>query len=293
MKGMKNVKRFLILPIILSFCLVGIANASDIAFYIGQPNPDGWYNIPTMFDDVDTMIAEIGSMFDDVQQFDDDHLDDFGAWADANTDDGEFDIIWLNGCTPSCLYQFPNVDADGSRAEEWLDGGDMLINVADWFAYCSYEGGARKADNGGTGAANILDLSAGIIVSADNTKLKVTPTGEKYMPSLGNSCITFRPVVLSQVTGDWELAAAFATSGGDDDPDEMYADPVVIHNTKTDGYVAFINQAAGSGPPSWLDDRGLSCAEFIGNWVGEVIGLKAVEPADKLSTTWGRIKCAK
>ena len=67
---------------------------------------------------------------------------------------------------PSCLYQFPNVNADGSRAEKWLDGGNMIINVGDWFAYCSYEvGGVRQADNGGTGAANILDLAAGVIVS--------------------------------------------------------------------------------------------------------------------------------
>jgi len=264
--------------------------ASDIAFYVGHPNTDGWYDVDTMLKDVETIITKTGNLFMDVQQFDDDHLDEFGQWADTNTDDGEFDIIWLNGCVPSCLYQFPNVDPDGSRAEKWLDGGDMLINVGDWFAYCSYEGGARQADNGGQGAANILDLSSGIIVSADNSQMKVTPTGKKYMPSIGDSCITYRPVIPSAVTGDWEIAAIFASSGGKDDPGEAQADPICIHNTETGGYVVFINQAAGSGPPGWLDDRGLACAEFIENWVGEMIGLLAVEATDKLSTTWGTLK---
>ncbi len=290
MKGLS-----IILSLILSLCLGGIVYASDIAFYIGQWNTDGWYDA-SQFDDVDTIIAETGKLFKDVQQFDDDQLDDFGAWAEANTDDGKFDIIWLNGCTPSCLYPNPNQEPDGSVAELWLDGGDMIINVGDWFAYCTYEGGprggkGRGGDNGGNGAANILDLSAGIITGA-TVNLKVTPTGKKYIPSLEDPCKTDRPIVLSAVTGDWEVAAAFATTGGDDDPKETHADPVVLHNTKTDGYLAIINQAAG-GPGGWLDDRGAVCAEFIGNWAADVLGFKTVEPADKLSTTWGRIKLAK
>jgi thioredoxin 1 len=61
--------------------------------------------------------------------------------------------------------------------------------------------------------------------------------------------------------------------GGTDDPNaEAQADPVVLHNTDTGGYVAFINQAL-DGPDGWIDDRGLTCAEFIGNWVRNVVGL--------------------
>jgi len=252
------------------FCTM--AMASDIAFYVGQWNTDGWYDA-SQFDDVETIIAETGHLFKDIQQFDDDQFDEFGAWVEERTNDGKMDIIWLNGCTPSVLYQFPNVNPDGSRAEEWLDGGNMIINVGDWFAYCSYEGGSRQADNGGTGAANILDLSSGIITSADNTQLKVTPTGKEYIPSLNDPAITYRPIVLSVVQAPWEVAAIFASTGGTDNAGaEAQADPVVIHNTETGGYVAFINQAAG-GPSGWIDDRGLTCAEFIGNWVNTVVGL--------------------
>ncbi len=271
--------------LMLLFCVS--VHASDIAFYVGQWNVDGWYDA-SQFDDVEKIINTTGDMFEDVQKFDDEQLDNFKTWAEARIDDGKPDIIWLNGCMPSCLYPFPNLEPDGSVAERWLDGGNMIINVGDWFAYCSYEGGGRKADNGGTGAANILDLSSGIIVSADNTVLEVTETGAKYLPSIDDPCQTYRPVALAQVQDPWEVAAIFASQGGSDDPaKEVWADPVVIRNTETDGYLAIINQAGNAG---WLSDRGQVCAEFIKNWVGERFELLAVEPAGKITATWGEVK---
>ena len=77
--------------------------ASDIAFYVGQFNTDGWYG-EEQFTDVETIIAETGHLFNDIQQFNDDDLTfaAFNAWVDKRTDDGIMDIIWLNGCTPSC-----------------------------------------------------------------------------------------------------------------------------------------------------------------------------------------------
>jgi hypothetical protein len=242
--------------------------ASDMALYVGAPNVDGWYSVAGVTKDAATIVDRTGHLFKDVQKFGDNDFAAFGEWVDKNTDDGELDIIWLNGCVPSVLYPFPNLQPDGSRIEKWLDGGNMIINVGDWFAYCSYEGGSRRADNGANGAANILDLSAGIIVSADNTTLTVTADGHKYLPSLPATVVTYRPVVPSAVVAPWKVAAVFAQNAAG-----TQADPIVIHNTVTNGYVAFINQSAGGGPPGWLADRGLTCAEFIINWVNTVIGL--------------------
>ena len=271
--------RNIVFVFVVAFVFCTTAMASDIAFYVGAPNVDGWYDVDSQFADVETIIAETGSLFNDIQQFDDDQYDEFGAWIEERTNDGKMDILWLNGCMPSVLYPFPNLEPDGSLVEEWLDGGNMIINVGDWFGYVSYEGGSRNADNGPSGAANILDLSSGIIVSADNTSLTVTPTGHEYLPSLNDPAITYRPVVISAVEAPWEVAAIFASPGGTDDAEaEAQGDPIVIHNTETDGYVAFVNQSAGSGPPGWIDDRGLTCAEFIGNWVNEVIGLGTGNP---------------
>jgi len=253
-------KLALVCIVALAFSTMAMAN--DIAFYVGQWNVDGWYS-EQQFDDVDTIITQTGHLFKDIQQFDDDQFDAFGAWVEANTADGEMDIIWLNGCTPSVLYANPNVDADGSPAETWLDNGNMIINVGDWFAYCTYEGGSRGADNAGSGAQNILDLS-GPIADSGQGSMEVTAIGQEYIPSL-NAVTSDRPVVLGSVAAPWEVAAIFAENAAG-----THADPVVIHNTETGGYFAAINQASGA---NWVDDRGLVCAEFIGNWVSVVVGL--------------------
>lgn len=280
--------RQLLIFFVIMMSICAYAYSTDIAFYAGEPNIDGWYTVAEMEENIATIKAEVGNMFQNVSEFGDDKLDELAKWAEARTKDGKLDIIWLNGCVPSSLYPFPNQKPDGSVIENWLDGGNMIINVGDWFGYVSYEGGGRKAENGSTGAANILDLAAGIIYSADNTKMTTTADGKKYLPSIGGSCISYRPIALAQVTGDWEVAAVFASITGDEKA--TGADPVVIHNAKTDAYVAFINQAAGAGPPGWLEDRGKTCSELIKNWVAEKVGLKAVESAGKLSSTWGEIK---
>lgn len=279
-------KIMLILGLVLIFCTG--AYSADIAFYVGEPNIDGWYTAAEMVKNVKTVKDMTGKMFQTIAEFDDKQLDDFAKWAEARTKDGKLDIIWLNGCVPSSLYPFPNLKPDGSVIENWLDGGNMIINVGDWFGYVSYEGGGRKAENGPSGAANILDLSSGIIYSADNTKMTTTAAGKKYLPSIGNSCICYRPIALAQVTADWEVAEVFASLTGDEKA--TGADPVVIYNTKTGAYVAFINQAAGSGPPGWLDDRGKTCAEFVTNWVAEKIGMTSVGIGGKIAKTWGEIK---
>ncbi len=271
---------------VLSLCLY--AYSADIAYYVGSPNTDGWYTVAEMKKNVETMKNLTNKVFQSVAEFGDDKLDEFAKWAEARTNDKKLDIIWLNGCVPSTLYPFPNQKPDGSVIENFLNGGNMVINVGDWFGYVSYEGGGRKTENGPSGAANILNLSSGIIYSADNTKMTTTAAGKKYLPSIKDSCISYRPIALAQVVSPWEVAEVFASITGDEKA--TGADPVVIHNTKTDAYVAFINQSAGNGPPGWLDDRGKTCSEFILNWVVPKVGLKAVEPVGKLTVTWGKVK---
>jgi hypothetical protein len=186
---------------------------------------------------------------------------------------------------PNVLYPYPNKQPDGSLAEEWLYNGNIMINVGDWFGYVSYECGGRCAENGTAGAANILNLAASVIGFGDNTALKKTPTATKFMPSLKDTPITFRPVAVGEVKGDWEVAAIFASNTGDEKGTQ--ADPIVIHNKKGGGYLAIINQSANN---VWID-RASACSEFINLWMKEhVEGFLAVAPAGKLATTWGRMK---
>lgn len=265
---------------------VGTTAASDMAFYVGAWNVDGWYDA-SQFDDVEFIIENAGDRFRDIQRFDDGQFTDMEAWAVDNMADSELDIIWLNGCTPSVMYPFPNLEPDGSLAETWLDNGNMIINVGDWFGYVSFECGARCAENGGMGAANILNLSSGIIVSADGTQLSRTPAGEEYIPSLDSDVATDRPVSITAVADPWEVAEAFATDTGD--ADGSRADPIVIHNTDTGGYVAFINQKAG-GASAWID-RGAAVSEFVVNWVTRnADGYLDIHAYGKTAMLWGDIK---
>jgi len=283
-----NTRMHLLLACVLLVLTVATARSADISFYVGQWNLDGWYDA-TQFDDVDQIISEAGKNFNDIQQFDDEQFPAFEAWINANMSDNEVDIIWLNGCIPSVLYPFPNLNPDGSLAEDWLDNGNMFINVGDWFAYVSYEcDGARCADNGSSGAANILDLNPSIIAFANDGALQPTPTGETYMPSLGVDVdvSTDRPIIAAEVGSPWEVAGAFATNNGKESGDRL--DPVVLRNTDTNGYLAIINQKVG--PATWIH-RGTAVVEFINNWVVEnVEGYLAVAATGKLTTTWGRLK---
>ena len=264
----------LTLTVIFVFAFGTMATASDLALYAGGWQRPVYVDQAELDADVQEIIDGAGQWFNDVQVFDDDKLAEFGKWADANTDDGELDIIWLNGWTPSVLYQQLNVEPDGSRAEEWLDNGNMFINVGDWFAFATWENGVKEL-NLEDGAANVLDLPRGII-GGGGGQMTVTAAGEKFIPILGDKAGSDRSVNLTAIEDPWKAAEIFAELG-------TKVDPVVLHNKDTDGYLAIINQGWAAN----AEDRGVACAEFINNWVGEEKEMLSVEPAGKLSTTWG------
>ena len=283
--------KILILTAIFVFAFGTMAMASDIAFYVGAV--PGAYDAETMKKDVEYIIENTRALFKDVQKFADDDLDGLGKWADDNMGDGELDIIWINGSTPSVLYPLLNEKPDGSRAEKWLDDGNMIINVADYFSWGNFETG-EKVRNKDAAAANILDLTEDIIVGGDDAVMKVTDTGKEFMPSLGAEVGTNRPVNIEAIAEPWEAAAIFAsTKGVDDQGAGGLADPIVLHNKETDGYLAIVNQG-------WKDnaiDKGAACTELIKNWLvgkGLITGVKtSVEPVAKLSTIWGEIKATR
>ena len=61
-------------------------------------------------------------------------------------------LILACGTCPSGLYEFPNKDPDGSNVENFVEAGNVVINVADWIFYMSYEGGVRSPNNGAQGS---------------------------------------------------------------------------------------------------------------------------------------------
>ncbi|MAE32684.1 MAG: hypothetical protein CMO43_14015 [Verrucomicrobiales bacterium] len=263
------------------------AHAVDLAFYAGPPNP-GWISEQAVERETNDMVDGLAGIFDSVTIFGDGdevgYDSPLGLWTKDHTSNGQKDVLIIScGTMPSGLYQFPNADPDGSRIEDYFDGGNVVINIADWFGYMSYEGGVRSADNGGAGAANILDIPGQSFGSRSNN-MEVNADGEKYLPSL-EDFTTARPWHLEQFDGtDWDVTP-FALSGNQD------ADPAVAVNSVTGGVLACIIQKDWPLPNDDDDNRGEVVVEFVTNWLTDKghLGL-SVDSGGKLSTIWGNLK---
>ena len=296
-----KIKLMCVLMMVAVLGISGTASAevtpgkSELAIYSGPTN-SGWIsndacqaNTKTIMDD-----ARMKKLFGAIDNFGDGTEEGYdsalGKWVKGHTGNGRQDVlITASGTCPSALYQFPNEDPDGSPVEEFVEAGNVVINVADWIFYMSYEGGNRSADNGPSGAANVFDipgLSFGNRGGADEIP---TALGEKYIPSLTPFNST-RPWHLEQFVGKPWTLHAFAVDK--DDPDT--ADPVVAVSTEKgrdgNGMIAAMWQ---KDAPEWAekpDPRGVGVVEFISNWLTAHGNMTAVEPQGKLSTAWAKIK---
>ena len=286
-------KIFLIAILSLSLSLIGLSNApaADLAIYSGPTNP-GWISQEAAIANGEAVAndADMKAIFETINVYGDGdevgYDSALGLWMQEHTGNGQQDVfIAASGTAPSAIYQFPNADPDGSNIENFVEDGNVFINVADWILYMSYEGGSRSADNGADGAANVFDIP-GLTFGARGGPSVPTEMGQKYIPSL----VEFqsnRPWHLEQFEGtDWEVTP-FAISNDD----ENSADPAVAVNQTYGGIIAAMWQKA---QPDWEGDdpRAAGVIEFIANWLVEngEITTTPVEAQDKVATTWGRIK---
>ena len=263
-------------------------NASDMAFFHGMWK-ERWYN-EKQVDDIDRIEAETQGLFNSYARFDDDSVDDLENWTKAQLTDGELDIIWLNGSMPRVLYT-PGGQGD-SLAEQWLDSGNMFINVSYAFGFQSFECDGGCDENGPGGPSDILDLEGDVFVDlpgqikiGSNTGFTRTPEGEQYIPFMAARTVTSHAMALAQIKGDWSVAGVFSSNTGTV-ADADYGDPAVIYNRVTGGYLAIISQA---GYDLW-NNRGKFTAQFISNWVTQNAVGYSVDPQGKLTTTWSAVK---
>jgi hypothetical protein len=276
-----------------TFAGVKAGGGSSLAIYSGSTNA-GWISQEATDANTEVIMndARIKKLFGNITNFKDKDATGEGSalatWAKTNTGDGKPDvIITACGTMPSSLYPFPNKKPDGSIVEEFVDAGNVLINVADWIGYMSYEGGVRSPNNGPSGAANIFDIK-GLSFGARKGDMKPTDAGKKYIPSI-KPFKSDRPWHAEQFKGtDWDLTI-FAQADADN------ADPAVAVSKKAgkdgNGIIAAMWQAAKPAWPDKPDIRGIGVVEFIANWLDETAKLStAVEAQDKLTTTWAGIK---
>ena len=82
-----------------------------------------------------------------------------GRWMQAHTGNGQQDVfIAASGNAPSAIYQFPNVDPDGSNIENFIEDGNVYINVGNYILFSSDEGGRENPWNAEAGARNVFDI---------------------------------------------------------------------------------------------------------------------------------------
>lgn len=265
--------------------------AGDLAIYSGPTNP-GWISAAAVEANTELVMNHEGvkALFNSIQDFGDgDEVGDdspLAEWCKAHTGNGRQDVILLAcGTAPSSLYPFPNAKPDGSNVENFIEAGNIVINVADWIFYMSYEGNVRSADNGPGGAANVFDIPGLDFNERGTGNQTPTTLGEKYIPSL-KPFRSIRPWHVEQfANSNWDVVV-FAQE------DANNADPAVAVSKESGkdgtGMIAAMWQTA---IPDWAgtDPRGIGVAEFIENWLSENATLD-VHADGKLSTTWGHLK---
>ena len=274
--------------------MLSVSMAGDFAVYSGPTNP-GWISDGAVEAIANTVTKHAGvkAMFDNIDNYGDGdevgNKSPLGKWLVSHTNNGQTDVVFTAcGTCPSSFYPFPNKEPDGSNIENFIEAGNVHINVADWIYYMSYEGGVRSADNGGAGAANVFDIP-GLSFGNRGTDFQPTDLGKKYIPSLKPFNST-RPWHMEQFEGKpWKLHA-FAV----DKADKNSGDPVVAVSTEKgrdgNGMIAAMWQ---KDAPEWADKpdpRGIGVVEFIANWLTAHGNMVAVEPQGKLSTAWAKIK---
>jgi len=141
----------LFLSSVLSFSLftlvVTSAFAADLAIYSGPTNP-GWISQEAAIANTEAIMndARIKAIFENIDNYGDGdefgYTSPLGRWMQAHTGNGQQDVfIAASGTSPSAIYQFPNIDPDGSNIEKFVEDGNVFINVADYILYMSYKGG--------------------------------------------------------------------------------------------------------------------------------------------------------
>jgi len=238
---MKNLE--LVFVIALALCTTAVA--SDIAIST-QAN---WWSQAAADREMQEIVDNVTTV--SVELFAADEQDALADWVEEHTGNGASDLLILCGQCPDTIYAPGNTQPDGSIVELFLDDGNCIINTGDWIFYVVNGAGT----NGTAALPNIMDISS-MDMWDDDTPVTVTAEGQQYTPSLTNFS-TDRAIHLDLLENDWyaELILALAA-------DENRAEPVILHNSVTDGRIGVFFQTASQDN----DPRGEVISEWINNW---------------------------
>ena len=229
----------------IAFMLCSTAMASEIAIST-QAN---WWSQAAADREMQEIVDNVTSL--SVELFSVDEQDALADWLIAHTGDGVADLLILCGQCPDTIYAPGNTQPDGSLAELFLDDGNCIINTGDWIFYVVNGAGT----NGTAALPNIMDIPS-MDMWDDDTPVTVTAEGKLYTPSLANFS-TDRAIHLDLLTNDWSAELILALAD-----DKNRADPIILHNSETDGRIGVFFQTSGQDD----DPRGEVMSEWINNW---------------------------
>lgn len=270
---MKYSKGLFFSTILLSIALISVPCWGKLDTDIAISTHAGWMAQATADRESNVIVQNVEGIVNSIELFPIANEDGLATWVEQHTNNNRIDVLILFGQFPAAIYPPGNAKQDDSIAELFLEGGNMIINTGDYMFYV-----VNGAGTNGEGGIRAMMDNPSITMWDDDTPVEVTEAGERYLPTLKNFN-TDRPFHLDELQVPWETEVIFAGS-------EIRADPVVVLDTDTEGRLAIFYQTASQDS----DPRGAVMSEFIKNWLPEIVGGTAVEPAGKLGTLWGRLK---
>ncbi len=249
--------------------LDGYAMAAPVDSFHQGSSPSGWIAQPTAKTEGEELAGLLKKPTDVVTLGE----NELKTWAEERTDNGFFDVIVLFGDFPATLYPAGNTEPNGSVAENFLEGGNIFLNTADYIFYVVNGAGTNAVG----GLQNMMDIN--IDMWTGGTATKPSTDAEQYTPSMV-AFTSERAFRESQVVDPWEVKVVFGDNGAG------LFDPAIVHDTDTGGRtgIAFQEPNVPTLP------RGEVFAEMIDNYLAKVLGPAAVDPNQKATTTWGHIK---
>ena len=188
--------------------------------------------------------------------------------------DGAIDVVVLFGDIPPEIFDTGTEVSDGTPAEGFVEttDGNAFINHADYM-FWGLAGRNKEA-----GLQSIMDIE-GIVMWDDNTPCVVTAKGKEISPTLAkqDKVESDRPFHVDQLEGStWKVEASLA-----DGKDGTRADPIIVRDGDKGRVIPCVQI---NGPTEPLAEIGSEIISWL--WKQST----SVEPAAKLSVTWGNLK---
>jgi hypothetical protein len=236
----------------------------------------GWFGQAAADREMQEIVDNVSEL--DITVFTPDDWDALATWVDSHTGNGAVDMLILCGQYPNTIYGPGNTQADDSLGEMFLDDGNIILNTGDYMFYVVDGAGT----NGEVGLQTMMDIPT--TMWDDDTPVVVTAEGSDLCPTLVDFQ-TDRPFHLDELEAGWVVEVSLAENDAG-----TRADPVVVQNETTGGRLIIFYQTAGQDD----DPRGEVISEFLENWYKPLVeptdNGTAVEPTDKMTSTWAGIK---